>query len=390
MHKTERYICPFCCKAIDPERFHRVCTDPACTARFLERNPDPERSRRVSAFRPGEEVDLEASLFRNIDPRSENAVTTPYHIVYPGRDGRRCDICGKQLRKAICPICHNPVPEDDGAGSNIITVLGACGSGKSHYTSALLEVMDGPTGSEMGFGMVPATPRTDEVRSILKERLESGKTEACTSEPMVYYIVRDGVPTRRTLAFFDTAGADLRSEGASESISTATLITGSAGILFVVDPLSLPEVRRTVGLPPIQGADPTSRLEEIAETIRLNRKQRRPEVDVPLAVVMSKVDVIVRPAAAAGEERALFGPESSIHTPRNPKGYDAENTEQIGAEVEEYLRRFAGERFIEAVDRFTVHEYFAVSSLGRHHGSLGDSGPFRVEDPLVWMLRDIL
>ncbi len=387
--KVEMYVCPFCCKSVDTDRFHLVCEDPNCTAKFIARAGGNDKKMRISAFHPGMEVDVEATLRMGIDPKSAKAVVTPNHIVYFSRDGK-CDICHKPAARRLCPICHGPIPEDSGNGSNIIAVLGAAKSGKSHYTASLIEVLQSDYCREYNARMDPAVPRTAEVFDILRDRLREGDDKVeCTSEPMVYYITRsDGENvSKHTLAFFDTAAADLESEGHLQAVSTGSLISGAAGLLFLVDPLSFPKVREILRLPPVPQPDYVGRLKEIADTIRLRRHQRKKEVDVPLAVVLTKVDALMRMSSSPEEDSILFGPESALNIPRERGVYDRTNLMQIDAEVEEYLRRIAGEEFIKAVERFVPHSFFAVSALGHEASPHSIPVPFRVEDPMIWMMN---
>lgn len=170
MRSTDRYVCLFCCKTVDPQRFHGLCRNPDCVAAFLERCGPADRARRASVFHPGKEIDVEKSLFKNIDPRSEYALIAPGHIVY-GQGGGRCDVCGRGIDEYLCPICHGPISEGAKSGSNIIAVLGSEYSGKSHYTSALIDVLTGRYQREFGASVTPVVPRTEEVREEMRRRL---------------------------------------------------------------------------------------------------------------------------------------------------------------------------------------------------------------------------
>ena len=387
--KAQLYVCPFCCKSVDTDRFHYVCEDPECTSRFIARASGNNKKMRVSVYHPGQEVDVERSFAMNVDPLAPNAVTTPEHIVYYAKDGR-CDICRKPLTRRLCPVCHGPIPDDAERGSNIIAVLGAAKSGKSHYTASLIEVLQSDYCIEYNARMDPAVPRTSEVFDILRDRLREGDDKVeCTYEPMVYYLTRsDGDSiTKHTLAFFDTAAADLESEGNLQAVSTGNLITGAAGLLFVIDPLTFPKVREILRLPPVPQPDYAARLNEIADTIRLRRHQRARDVDIPVAIVLTKIDALMRTSHSPEEDEVLFGPESALNIPRARGVYDETNLMQIDAEVEEYLRRVAGEEFLKAVGRFRPHAFFAVSALGHEASAHSVPVPFRVEDPMIWMMN---
>lgn len=53
--------------------------------------------------------------------------------------------------------------------------------------------------------------------------------------------------------------------------------------------------------------------------------------------------------------------------------------------MEEYLRRYAPEAFMNAVRRFDTRMFFAVSALGHGASSGIPPEPYRVEDPVIWL-----
>ena len=90
------------------------------------------------------------------------------------------------------------------------------------------------------------------------------------------------------------------------------------------------------------------------------------------------------------EDKVLFGPCSTLHIPREHGRFDKENFDQIDAELEEYLRRCLGDNFIQLVNGFREHCFFAVSALGCNPtGNTLPRGvsPMRVEDPFIWLLN---
>ena len=142
--------------------------------------------------------------------------------------------------------------------------------------------------------------------------------------------------------------------------------------------------------PPV-GPDVSDILNNICQIIRTNRKLRsKDKVDVPLAVCLTKCDVLLKAAENEEEDKVLFGPGSSVLIPREHGRFDRENFEQIDVELEEYLRRTVGDNFIQMVNGFDEHCYFAVSALGCNPtGSTLPRGvsPMRVEDPFIWLLN---
>lgn len=59
---------------------------------------------------------------------------------------------------------------------------------------------------------------------------------------------QEGTASVHTLALFDSPSTDTRSANGIEAVATGTLITGAAAIVYILDPLSLPDVRKALGM----------------------------------------------------------------------------------------------------------------------------------------------
>ena len=132
-------------------------------------------------------------------------------------------------------------------------------------------------------------------------------------------------------------------------------------------------------------------LNNISQIIRTNKKlSPKARIDIPLAVVLTKSDVLFKNPEDEEEDKVLFGQCSSLHIPRENGKFDEENFKQIDAELSEYLHRCLGDNFIQTVGGFSDHCFFAVSALGCNPvGSSLPRGvsPMRVEDPFIWLLN---
>lgn len=400
------YLCPFCFSRIDLVDAHYACGNPLCAKRFLEHCGKEKAKRYRSLYHEGEEIDVENSVFLGRDPAGRDAVTTKSHIIRRSEDGL-CDVCRRAAFIRLCPVCHNPIPHSAEEGSDtIFTVLGPRGAGKSHYVAVLIDQLRNPFSAEFGSTLTPASDRTTvKYRNEYYKRLfEEGRTlpsatpyddERAARDPLIYYLRLDkGKPPRScTLAFFDTAGEDLDSVERVDALNIGSFVAAASGIIYLVDPLQIPYVNARINVEDKPDASPDvgDRLGYIADILR-SRKGLRPgdRIDVPLAVVLTKADVLMKGPEDDEEEEVLLGPESSVRVMRRRGTYDERNFDEVGAEVEEYLRRTVSEGFIQAVDRFSKHEYFAVSALGSSpSGEAIPRGiaPFRVEDPLIWLLN---
>jgi len=408
MSKTEkgRYTCPFCFSSIDLSRIHYECTNPLCAKTFLEKCSEADARRYRSELHPGEEIDLENSVFLGRDPRGRDAVTTKNHIVRNSSDGV-CDICGRAAYLRLCPVCHNPIPQGaEDSESTVFVVLGSKGVGKSHYIAVLINQLKNSFATEFDTTLSPATDRTTVkyrdtyYKRLYEERRKLNSTpsfeaDRAARDPMIYYLrfLKEDHPRVYTLAFFDTAGEDLDSTDKMLSLNINAFISRASGIVYLVDPLQIPYINSRIRMEnkPHTGPDVNDKLSYIAGIIRSNNKLKsRDKIDIPLAVVLTKADVLMKAPENEEENKVLFGPESSLNIDRERGRYDKTNFDEISTEMQEYLRRTVSPAFIQTVSQFRHHEFFAVSALGNNPtGSVLTRGitPYRVEDPFIWLLN---
>ena len=399
--KEIRYICPVCYGTVDLDQVHYACNDPQCARIFLNSCKDNEAKRYSSAYKPEEEIDVERSEFLGLDPSGPTAVTSRYHIIRGSTDGK-CDICNGKNTVKLCPRCHTEISKDtEKTGTSVFALLGSHNSGKSHYLASMVELGISNLSEEFGVTVKPSSRNTADKFSNEYEKIifDEGKclpvtpsySEVETRDPLLYDITSEKGPSYN-VALFDTSGSDLDITDKLASLNISTFIASASGIMFSIDPLQLPEVRRKLGLPTMDCRSPAETLEYISEIIRdKNRLKPRSTFDIPLAVIVTKCDLIMRPANDGEDEDALLGPESALHIPREHGKIDRENIIQVSTEIEEYLRRNAGQEFLDAVSRFEKHEYFAVSAIGASpsEGNLiNGMSPYRVEDPMIWFLSN--
>ncbi|MDR2698364.1 MAG: hypothetical protein LBB30_01635 [Candidatus Methanoplasma sp.] len=401
---TEIYTCPFCFSSVDLKDIHYQCTNPACTKMFL-RELDDKGARKYRSKNLEEEIDIENSIFLGKDPAGPSPVTTKYHIIRNASG--TCDVCRKPVYKRLCPSCHNPIPQGaEEEGSSVFVVLGPKGVGKSHYIAVLINQLRNSFSPEFGATMSPATDRTTmKYRDMYYKRLyEEGRKLAPTlsfeesresREPMIYYLrfLEGASPRVYTLAFFDTAGEDLDSTGKMMGLNLNSFISRASGIVFLVDPLQIPYINTRIRMDnkPPTGSDVANMLYNIANIIRTNNSLKMKDpISIPLAVVLTKTDVLMKAPENDEESNILFGLNSSLYIERERGKYDRTNFEQINVEIEEYMRRAVSKNFVQAVKEFKEHSYFAVSALGSNPtGNMLTRGisPMRVEDPFIWLLN---
>lgn len=401
------YICPYCFAKVDLSAVHYMCSGQTCARTFATtaastRNSDAMKY--VSSDGQNE-IDFEKSLFYGRDPHGRDAVIAKNHII---RDSSgTCDVCRRPVYTRVCPICHNPIPPGaEEEGSRIFVILGPKSVGKSHYIAVLINQLKNYVSSEFNGVLNAASDGTTlkyrdmYYKTLFEDKRKLPPTKSydvsdASREPLIYYlrVFDSDHPRVFTFAFFDTAGEDLVTSDKMMSLSLNSFISKAAGIVYLVDPLQIRYINQRIHVenkPPV-GPDVSDVLNNICQIIRTNKKMNpRARIDIPLAVVLTKSDVLFKSSEDEEEDKVLFGQCSSLHIPRERGRFDKENFEQIDAELAEYLHRCLGDNFIQTVGGFEEHSFFAVSSLGCN--PVGNSlpravSPMRVEDPFIWLLN---
>lgn len=403
---TSEYVCPYCFRRIDLNNVHYLCSGQTCaktfaTAAFSTRNAASMKY----VFRDGvSEIDVEKSHHCGRDPTGPNPILTKQHIIRNASG--LCDVCKRPVYTRLCPACHNEIPpgaEED--GNDIFVILGPKGVGKSHYIAVLINQLKNYVSEEFNGVLSAANDYTTmRYRDMYYRRLFEEKRKLLPTksydiseesrDPLIYYLrlFDEDKPRVYTFVFFDTAGEDLDSSCKIKSFNMEPFISNAAGIVYLVDPLQIKYINSRINVenkPPV-GPDVSDILNNICQIIRTNKKLKSKEkIDIPIAVCLTKCDVLMKSAENDEEDKVLFGHSSSVYIPREHGICDKENFEQIDAELEEYLRRTVGENFVQMVNGFQDHCMFAVSALGCNpvgNGLPKGVSPIRVEDPFIWLL----
>jgi len=400
------YVCPYCFTKVDMSKIHYICTGMSCAKTFASTAVSTHNERALAyVSKDGMfEIDREKSLVNGKDPYGPKAIIAKQHIIR--NSSGICDVCNKPAYVRACPTCHYRIPPGaEETGNKIFVILGPKGVGKSHYIAVLINQLKNYISNEFN-GVLNAANDTTTIKyrdlyyhTLFEEKRKLKPTLSFNDsddsrEPLIFYlrILNDDKPQVFTFAFFDTAGEDLGTTDKMMALNINGFISKAAGIVFLVDPLQLKYVNQRIHVdnkPPV-GANVADVLNNISQIIRTNNKVRpKDKIEIPLAVSLTKSDVLFKSPENEEEAKVLFGLSSSLHIPRELGRYDKENFDQISVEIEEYLRRTAGQDFLQMVHGFKDYNFFAVSSLGCN--PTGNSlprgvSPMRVEDPFIWLL----
>jgi hypothetical protein len=188
-----------------------------------------------------------------------------------------------------------------------------------------------------------------------------------------------------TLSFYDAAGEDMTSQ---EFVNAQAYLASADGLIVLLDPFKLPGAPDRIAVPDSSRRDaepPLIVLTRITELLRAHHGVRgKRKIPIPIAVVFSKIDAFYQ---WLGDGHPL------LRQPDTGPFYDEEN----GRDTDEHLRALLTDLDADDVDghlrsHYQNFRYFAVSSLGaepdydRKTIDRGGVRPFRVDEPLLWLL----
>lgn len=321
----------------------------------------------------GNEIDVERCLLLGIDPNGKDAIIARHHIV---RNGKTCDVCGNTLSMRLCPKCHHRIPVKMSVGNlRTILFLAPHNCGLSHYMVSLVKVMR-DVAKEFNGKFTSADSTVDEcMRKQYFNYVDNGMvipSSKSPPEPMVYSFTC-GMNGDLTLIFVDVACDEYGMPKLDRGGDIEGMILDSSGLVLLIDPESEETTKASKNI-----------LAQITDLYRnSDRMDEYNRITVPIAVTLAKSDLL------STGDRPYLGPWSAVNISRLPGIVDDISFGQINAEVKEIVRRISGREMIDLTDCYKDNLFFAVSAIGYApvDGRLAYGiEPFRVEDPLIWLL----
>lgn len=330
--------------------------------------------------------------------------------VKPGK----CDVCGTESRKFVCPHCHNWLPtEMIEEGSEIISIIGTPNSGKTVYFTALIHELQ-KYGSKFGLTVTPTNvTHKPEERTSVKYRENKiqlfdnhtllAKTvynEDERSIPMMFSLTtkKAGSKKGRTiyLVFYDSAGEAFDN---TERINNMKYLNESSGIILLMDPFSIPKLRKDLGsvvkVPKgyeSGNVDVNNIIDNLNEFTSSYKKEMSGK---PVAMTFSKIDVVVDGLEEIGADYQIAGIDLETNSSIMKTGiFSQSEADQIDEGLSKACELQWDEKGLKDKLR-TKYEnvkMFAVSSLGGEISSYPADEPlrpYRVLDPLVWILTQM-
>jgi len=379
-----KFICPYCFEETDSGEVWFQCSNSACFKGQLD------------VGRPREYLP-QAKVFPT---RKPNLVQRMFGVGNPTEG--RCPGCSTVTTTRVCPHCHHAFPHGMDHLSNIvIAIIGAKETGKSHYIAVLIQqiynlynlfdwslmAMDDETMrlyNDRFYKPLYANRKTIRVTM-------TAKSDADVRKPLLYSLSKTSGRRLKTvtLAFFDTAGEDMDDEVAMRAINP--YIYNASGIILLLDPLQIPELRvahlpagetgANVNMPSLANTSAGDIINKTSNLIYTKRRIAHSRtIPIPLAFVFSKIDMLP----------SVLGDDAPIYQPSRHRGFfnirEFENNDA-------FIRNWVGEfdrRFIQGTRHYRETAFFGASALGGNPGPTGDlpfePRPIRVEDPFLWLL----
>lgn len=383
--------CPYCYHRIDVAKLRFQCTGrPAPGRTGCKRGTDDTRQR-LTGFSG-------ASLPTFPPPESRSPL--PQRLA-------PCPDCYGPSGIRVCQVCRTPLPANFAdSRSPLIGMVGGKNAGKTVYTTVLAHELRHNIRRRFAADIWFAGDQQGESGSVsgwLKEYEQSlfdkstlfESTAGARNGIKVPLVLQWRQPGRNvlgrdthrttTLSFYDAAGEDMTSQ---EFVNGQAYLSSADALIVLLDPFQLPGAHDRITVPGSSRSDAEPPLSVLTRITTLLRSSHgvggRRKITTPIAVVFSKIDAFYRTLGAG--HPLLCRPDAGPF-------YNEAN----GRDTDEHLRALLTDLDADDIDahlrlHYKKFRYFTVSSLGaepdydRKAIDPGGVRPFRVDEPLLWLL----
>ncbi len=406
-----RVRCPFCFEQFAAFEMHLRCEDPYCKTDYVSMIDDPIRfygihGRRAS-WKPGA---YKTSWW--IDPSTDPRRGLRRHfdwLVMPR--SLDCPNCERPTDVHLCPHCHARIPDcvvTVRAGH--VAIFGPQSIGKTTYVTVLIHELNHKVGPEHGFVLTPLTEDVQERYITEYQSITYGQASFTDDEqapqrgshsgtapieqnrrsllPLAYRMTtrtgRGGL-IETLISIFDTAGEDWE-KNFDLFRTEARFMSEAGGLLFSMDPLSIPEIRRDQRITLTPKEREVLDADFLGDIVKLQTVFPRTPVRTPIAIVLNKLD---RWGRLLAKGTALHEWATSVPTTAADRQLD----QAIHKEVRATLANWGQLGFLAHLDtHFPNHRFFACSSLGDaaqadEHAPQPLPTPLLIERPVLWLLE---
>lgn len=413
MSMSSHFVCPFCFK---DSKFSEVEFE--CEWKIMCKQPTGSDG---VEHKPGE-GEPDERMAEHLGKSKDEAPYRPHHFKAHGWGSTwkmprsaDCDWCGHASHTRVCPKCHSTLPETiDSEQVFIVALIGTRGSGKSTYVGVLIhEMIKRIFHPFHGTFLLSSAEDQEQYSNRFEDRLyqehhiidqtkpkEDGNPMTA-NRPILGTLKLDGKGFFKkvesmTLVFFDSAGEDWEK---SETLNiVAQYVAHAAGLIFLIDPLAIPNVRSLVNNDQVvknsssvevdeKVSDPAEVINKVSNLIRhQNDMNPNEKINIPVAAAFSKLDVL--------EDHHLLPTATTLSQP-SPHvqlgQFDDNDRRAIDMEIQGLLMEWDNGNFVDALDvNYTNYSCFAFSAFGRApeaEGAIAPPMPKRIEDAMLWILH---
>lgn len=317
----------------------------------------------------------------------------------PGRYGilrRKCE-CGNKLPStffngrgaltAFCPKCNRSISGETAVKQYAIPVVGAPSVGKTCYINMTIHELIHTVAPKNNWEISFADKGEKKEHEYLMLAMDKGMTpektdmDALNAFQLLLKINKESI--KRRVYFYDLAGEKYTQSGAVLNNQAFTYING---LIFLIDPLSIYEIRNEMGAEFNKQKYGTSDAEfDDVLDIMLNnfetllKLKSKSAVNTNFAVTINKCDIPII------EEK--IGHDAAVrYLKDNPQLKTV--TDAQSELCRQFLMQYSAGNFIKKIEKkFKNVKYFACSSLG--HSERGNAFfGIDVEKPFLWIMSN--
>jgi Double-GTPase 2 len=307
---------------------------------------------------------------------------------------------GEQLFDKVCPRCGGSLPYTAGEQTDVIIgLVGAKFSGKSHFVATLLDRLEGPVGRAFDASLLhvddaTVTRRTREFQEPLRHGLELPVTDP-DAPPLLYNFTVQGNRggyRHVTLVLCDTAGENFDKQ--DDVTERTRFLSCASGLIFLVDPLQTTPVRQVLPTTvkfPQQMTAPNVILGRVVQeltkrgSIDVASRGRKRKLAMPVAAAFTKCDTL--------RDTCVIDPHCLWSQDIHHEGrYDLSLHHDVHGMFSEYMNQWDLAVWNTIRTHFATFAFFGVSATGcssDEKGRYARIAPWRVEDPLLWLLYQL-
>ncbi len=408
---SKKILCPYCFEEFDNTQAWYQCESE-------ERDSDGEyRCKRVTSSEYDQYWKGEDLLMRNVWPQKSGFLA---RLAGPKLNEQKCPQCGYRSRRFVCPHCYNWLPtEMIENGAEIISVIGSPSSGKTNYIIALIHQLR-KYGYKMNLQAIPTQiyrdghkeEATQNVFKKMETQLFNEKSvlqktsDKKTDIPWIFHLSQPTSGKSIYLVFYDTAGEKFQ----IDIKNNTKYLKESSGVILILDTLSINYIQNILKKKNLDGLGGASANYEDIQTA-LNQFKTQSGIKIenkPFAFVFSKFDAIIdnKDELDFAADEFITGNKKSDSSYIKTGTLDLSKIDSISESIEEALYGQWGmgplalyasswgakEGVRDPNNPANKYKFFGVSAFGSmpdENGLLEKVEPYRVMDPLLWILHKL-